>query len=221
MITNIRVVDPTPNPGMEITAEPFSMKNFRMHKMVSELSRQLMSILESDSNNSSAQVVPAEIREIWYTIAAVEAEFGYLKTYRDDPTGILEQQYSILLPVHSEVMRMKNRPLQCVAQEMLRFANIVVFNDSSQQQNNLGLGPQEQIEQALSTMKTIIADTIGDGSKKEDGSYNVGRRFADVSRLGTLAPDIDLNKVTRSEPRVGAVVPPNVPDAPDVPSDLP
>lgn len=223
MKTELEVSSPQPIAGMKIAMDLFNLKNFRMHKMSTDISRILLFILESDSNNSSAQVVARDARNVQLALAAVEKEFGYLKNYRDSPMGILERGYTVLLPKASEVQRMNNRPMQCVAQEILNFANVVVFNDSSQQQQWSGAGPTADIEDALNTLKTIIAETIGSGALDQDhpSGYNVGPQHADYSRLGTLVPDVDLDKVTLAEPRVGEVAPPRVPDTPDLPSNLP
>lgn len=223
MITELEVSPPKVVPGMKIKMDEFHLKNFRMHKMATDVSRILLFILESDSNNSSAQVVARDARNVQLALGAVDKELGYLKSYRDAPMGVLEKGYTVLLPKSSEIMRMTNRPMQCVAQEILNFANVIIFNDSSQQQQWSGAGPTADLDDSLLTLRTIIADTIGTGAADEahPAGYDVGPLHADYSRLGTLMPDVDMDSVTLSEPRVGAPEPPRVPDSPDVPSNLP
>jgi hypothetical protein len=201
----------------------FHIKNFRMHKMLAELSRILLFCLESDSNNSSAQVVARDSRNVQSALSSIEKELGYLETYRDAPMGTIEHSYSILLPKLSEIQRMNNRPMQCVAQELMNFGKVLIFNDSSQQQQWIGEGPNSDVRDSLSTVKTIVAETIGTGQPSEDHAtgYEVGPKHADYSRLGMLKPDVDMDSVSKAEPRVGSVIPPKVPDSPDVPSDLP
>jgi len=223
MITELNVSDPRPIAGMQIKVDSYHLKNFRMHKMLSEISRVLLFILESDSNNSSAQTVARDARNVQSALSSVEKEFGYLQEFRDAPMGTLERGYTILLPKASEIQRMNNRPMQCVAQELLNFANVIVFNDSAQQQQWLGEGPSSDISDSLSVVKRIIVETIGTGAKSDANptGYDVGPKHADYSRLGTLAPDVDLDNVSLAEPRVGSVIPSRVPDTADVPSNIP
>jgi hypothetical protein len=223
MITNLKVDQPQPIAGMEISVNQFNIKHFRLHKMLTEVSRMILFLLESDTNNSSAQVVARDARTINLGFKGIEKEWGFAKTHRNAPLGTLENSYAILLPKPSEVQRMKNRPAQCAAQELLNMANIMIFNDSASQQQWVGEGPARDIDDAILTAKTIVLSELGSGEPDTAHAtgFAVGDEHPDYSRLGTLAPDVDLDKVTMAEPRVGAVQPSTVQDTLDVPSDLP
>lgn len=222
MITNLKVDSPVPVAGMEISCNKFDIKHFRLHKMLSELTRMIMFLLESDTNNSAAQVVARDSRTVSLGFTAIEKEWEFAQKYRNAPLGTLEQGYSIVLPKPSEVQRMKNRPAQCAAQELMNLANVLIFNDSSTQQQWVGEGPARDIQDALDTAKEIVTSELGTGAADEGHptGYDVGSEHADYSRLGELKPDIDLDRVSIAEPSV-TNRPPRVVDTPDIPSDLP
>lgn len=220
MITNLKVGVPSPQPGMEIACDRFEMKNYRMHQMATGIARLVMFALESDTNNSSAQVVAEDVRNLWAGFAEVKRDFDRALKYKDAPQTQLEEGRALLLPRHSEIQRMNNRPFQLVASELLNLAHVLLFNDSSNQQYWVGAGPQAKISTAMEICENVMSEEIGDGQPGE-GGFNVGPIHADYSRLGTLAPDVDLDQVTLHEPSVGPVRPSTVPDSKDLPSDLP
>ena len=222
MKTELIVSDPQPVAGEQIKVHRYSVRNFRLHKMLQTIARTLLFLLEADSNNSSATHSARDSRNLQVSLANVRAEWERAKKFRDSPSGSLEKEYEIYIADPAEIQRMNNMKSQCVAQELYNLSTIISFNDSSKMQHWVGESASRDIEEALSVAEEVILETVGDGSEGADTitGFNTGQEAPDFSILGTLDPDVDGDRAGLAEPSTGEVNPPVVPDVPDRPSTL-
>lgn len=222
MRTNIEPSDPPVKPGLTIPTYRYNINNFRLHKMLEGAAILAMGLLECDSNNMSGEVRAQDSRNIGHAVSQIEREWAWAKKHKDAPQGSHENTYTINFPQPNVIQAMKNTKLKSVALELANFVSVVVGSQAGDAQVWVGEGSEINIDYAVRIVREVVTSLVGDGSQTEGSSadaptYNTGVTAPDFSHLGELTPPPNEASVQTQEASRDAQ-PPNVPDAPDVPS---
>lgn len=217
MITATNPTDPPIEGGATINTYRYKLRSFRLQKVLTNAAMFCFGIIECKSNNTSNSVSARDARNFQRSLADIEREWKWAKSKRDDPTGQMEDVYTIQFPRPSELQVMDNVKLQSVAFELLNFFRVVLGTQDALQSIWLGADTSSDGDTALETLKEITTALLGDGTADTNGIFNVGVPTANYSYVGRITPPISSPEVVAQEPSSG-VTPARQPDAPDGPS---
>lgn len=213
MITQTNPTDPPIEGGATINTYRYRLRSFRIQKVLSNAAMMCFGLIECKSNNTSNSVSARDARNFQRAIADLEREWEWAKKKRDDPTGDMEDVYTIQFPRPSELQVMANGKLSSVAFELLNFFRVVLGAQDTNHSIWIGADTEADVDKALLTLKERTKELLGDGSEA-NGQFNVGVPTANYSYVGRINPPITSPEVVAQEPSAG-VAPARQPDAAD------
>lgn len=185
MVTNLKDVPHEIKPGREIETNAFFTSNPRLSNMLDLISREMISMIESESNNMTGELVPRNVAAMQLGYATLLELWNDAKTLNDPVTPIYEFMQKTSLPTPAVVAAMPNFKLRMVAKEYRNVAEIIIGVDSARSKGNVSQGSENKIQAALDMFKTIMDKYLGTGS---DNS-NVGLNVPIHGHVGRLVPD--------------------------------
>lgn len=217
MITQTNPIDPPVEGGATIDTYRYRVRNFRIQKVLTQAAMFAIGLIECKSNNTSNSVSARDARNFQRALADIKREWEWAKAKRDDPTGDLEDVYTIQFPRPAELQIMPNIKLQSVAFEALNFFRVVLGTQDTNTSIWVGSDTSNDGDTALTTLHEITSTLLGDGTADGNGTFNVGVPTANYSFVGRLSPPISSPEVIAQEGS-SDVRPSRVPDSPDTQS---
>jgi len=210
MITNLNIVDPEIVPGAEIDVVSYKIRNFRLHGLMENLSRLLVAIIELQSNDSSATVVPSDVRDILAQFNICKEDLDFAVEVNDAPVGSYQHAFVTLFLNQKEVQRVRNIKIKSVVKDLWMFGMVVLGCDSAKTQNFVSNSDVTKIRRAIEVADKSLTRWIGTG---EDAD-NLGVDAPAFITTGELLPDVDADFARKLEP--SKTIPDSMlPDAPD------
>jgi len=210
MKTELIVTTPTAIGGSKILTEEFSIRNARLHTPLEKISRLMIAMVESRSNNATASVSPREIRSFRLQWKNISDDFTFAFENNDLPSGSHELGFMICLPHQKHILSMKNLKLRGCVAEFYKVWDAFVTLDSAHLETVISPENKESILQLIAFMDKVLDREIGTGTNED----SLGRVVADNAHLGELTPALNSNFCVRLEPSAEMPMPP-IPDVPD------
>lgn len=214
----VEVPHPT-KPGREIQVHTFKVNNFRYHGFLTMISRMLLGVIESQTNNMVSESVPRETSALWKQWEAVKAAYGFAKKHNNPPSAAHEFNYVVSFPTGVELQKIPNVKSKMVALEVAHLAEVVMATDSANANANIGPGSMADIDTQLAIAEDAMLMWIGKGGVAADVDQikEGGQAVPHFKWLGRLVPDIDqdyrgVQEPTADMPSSGR------PDVADVPT---
>lgn len=196
MITNL-VKEPHPTKsGRAIAVHEFPINNYQIHKCLQFLSRMILAMLEGQSNNMKAELVPRDVRSIRAGWLALKSAWDSAMEHNDPPSGTHEFNYKILLPTGVEVQKVSNFKIKVMVMEFHRLAEVMIGCDSAGSSGNIALGSQNDIETQMQICESELDKWLGTGAD----NTAVGEFVPVFKHLGVLEPDPSMNFADIQEP---------------------
>lgn len=216
MITNLYEKDAEVVGGHEIDVVQNNIRNARLHRVLEQMSRLTLFILECDSNNSSSKVRPSDIRYIRQQWDLVKGEFSFsiADENNDLPSGSYEYAYKIYTIHQKEVARVRNVKLKAVLAEVWDTMNVLLSVDSSNLQDFTAAVDAADVQSRLDFVDRVLDRWVGRGADFND----TGIKAPDYRILGSVVPDVDSDWASVLEPSK-RLPDPRWPDAPDTKSE--
>lgn len=196
MITNLNIVDPEIVPGAQIDVVQYRIRNFRLHGLMENLSRLLVAIVELQSNDSSATVVPSDARDILAQFTICKDDLDFAVEVNDAPVGSYQHAFVTLFLNQKEVQRVRNIKIKSVVKDLWMFGMVVLGCDSAKTQNFVSVGDVAKIRRAIEVADKSLARWIGTGEDQD----NLGVEAPAFESLGELLPDVDADFAQKLEP---------------------
>ena len=196
MITNLNIVDPDIIAGAQIDVVEHNIRNFRLHGMMESLSRLLVAIIELQSNDTSATVVPSDVRDINAQYQIVKGDLDFAIEVNDAPVGSYQHAYVCLFLSQKEVQRVRNIKVKSVVKDLWVLGQVILGCDSAKAQNFVSIPDSTKIKRALEVCQLSMTRWIGTGEDAE----NLGIPAPAFEVTGELLPDVDANWAQKLEP---------------------
>ena len=219
MVTNLNLQAQVVLGGEALSVFKWTVANTHLQQVAAVASRLQLAMIESDSNNTSGQMIPYDAESFWAEWQRVRAEWARALKWRHLAPAPQEKILSVLCVTDNEQLRTVNVKCRRVVMAIASLLHKLVYCDSSKLQYGVGTGDEKKLGDHMDYVEEIIKDYVGTGSGR-DGSYDVGRDVAPFEHLGVVVPPINLHEAQVQEPSPAA---PQVPaaDAPDTPSTVP
>lgn len=221
MKTELLIEDPKPEAGLKIRCYKYSVRNFRLHKVLDTLARMALWTIESRSNNAAAVVAARDSRTAQALWSFAKTEFARAIKFKDSPIGTLERHYEIAVPTPSEIQAVSNIKMKSLALELAHLIDVIIACDSAYHDVFIGDGSQADLQQAMAYFEDFLNSFLGTGALKEGSdpdapAFDTGVIEPEGLRiLGQVMPDVDLDWGGLQEPS-SDVQPARVPDVADV-----
>lgn len=220
METELTISEPPVVPGKKIKAYRYKLAAFRLHKMLEQVSRMQIALIECDSNNTSSEVTARDSRNFIIALASIRREWEFAIKHKDAPVGTREYIYQIALVEPGTVQRMKNQKLKSVALELQNFGHVCLGSQAADTQVWVGNPSETDLGKALGIVEEVANAELGTGKETDDSTedkpvFDTGALVPDYSYVGELKPPPHEEAVIMREPSSDAQ-PPNIPDVPDV-----
>lgn len=213
MITELTVEKPVAVGGSKIVVEEFDIRNARLHTPLEKISRLMIAMIESKSNNSTATVSPTEVRSFRLQLKNIIDDFTFSFQNSDLPSGSHELAFKICLPHQRHILAMRNSKLRGCVAELYKIWDAFVTMDSANMETVISKENQAEIMKLTDFICKVFDREIGTGENED----SLGRLVAANIHLGELRPGLNSNFCERLEP--SAENPrPAIPDAPDTDS---
>lgn len=196
MITELNEVDPSIVAGAQIDVVRYRIRNFRLHGLMENLSRLLVAIVELQSNDSSATVVPSDARDILAQFNICKEDLAFAVEVNDAPVGSYQHAFVCLFLNQKEVQRVRNIKIKSVVKDLWMFGMVVLGCDSAKTQNFVSVKDAATIQKAIAVCEKSLNRWIGTG---EDAD-NLGVDAPAFITTGELLPDVDADFATKLEP---------------------
>jgi hypothetical protein len=219
MVTNLALQAQVVLGGESIAVFKWQLNNTHLQQVAAVASRLQLAMIESDSNNTSGQMIPYDAESFWSEWLRVKAEWGRALKWRHLAPAPQEKVLSVLCVTDNEQLRTANVKCRRVVMALASLLHKIVYSDSAKLQYGIGSTDEKKISEHMAYIEEIIADYVGTGVLK-DGAYDVGRDVAPFEHLGVVVPPINLMEAQVQEPSPAAPDVP-APDAPDTPSTIP
>lgn len=195
--------------GRKIRVNEYNIRQFRLHHVLTQISRLMLSNLEGTSNDTAARVSAHDISDFWaqWEICKNRLEFAF--TNRDSFGGSHDIARVILLPTYNELATVRNVKLQAVLDEIMIACQVILSVDSAGFQMDLDVVDFEKIKASFEVVTTVIEYWMGATGDEKRGVFSPA-----YERTGVLVPDVDMNAAKVLEPSAGLRAP-KIPDAPD------
>ena len=214
MKTDLKVVKAQIIGGREIDTVLVETTNQSLSNVLSPMSKCLLWMLECDSNNTTRTIVPRDVRTILGMIEFFKTEQAQAKKHKDQPMGVLEVQYKILLPSPVEMKKFPNMLIERVALQIYNVCRICISVDSKGTKNFIHSKDFKLLDEAVVVLDDTILKYLGDGKDVEP--YDV----PDLMELGQVVPDTDMDAAEFREPSADRPTL-GMPDTKDTPSGSP
>ena len=211
MKTELNIKEHVVVPGKKIDVLSYPVRNFRLHLMLKNASKTLLGLLENQSGNMQASLVPRNVRQQWLALEMVKVEIQFAKDHNDPAEMSHERAYKIYLMEPNQLMEMQNSKQQRVAMELEHFAQIVLSVDSANAQGNVSDSDFGEIESQLKAVEDAMIIWLGTGA---DNS-NTGLAVPFYKHLGQVIPDVDADYAAVLEPSK-SMPKAHIPDVADV-----
>ena len=212
MVTNLKDVPHETKPGREIETNAFYTSNPRISNMLDVMAREMISMIESESNNMTGELVPRNVASIQLGYSTLIEMWNDAKNMNDPVTPIYEFSQKTSLPTPQVVAAMPNLKLRLICKEYRNAAEIIISVDSARSKGNVSAGSESKIEAALTMLKTMIDKYLGTGRDNSD----VGLNVPVYGHVGRLIPDVHdhafIAEASSDQPFNGR------PDAADLPA---
>jgi hypothetical protein len=213
MITELNEVEPEVVPGAQIDVVRYRIRNFRLHGMMENLSRLLVSIIEIQSNDTSATVVPSDVRDIMSQYNIIKGDLDFAIEVNDAPVGSYQHAFVTLFLHQKEVQRVRNIKVKSVVKDLWMLGMVILGCDSAKSQNFVSNADAAKIQRALEVCAKSLARWIGSGENAE----SLGIEAPAFETSGTLMPDVDADFAEKLEPSK-TIPKPMLDDVPDTKS---
>lgn len=219
MITELALQEQVVVGGEKLAVFKWTLNNQHLHQVCEALSRFQMAAVESDSNNTTGQMIVSDAESLTAEWGRVKYEWAKAVKWRHLAPAAQEKIYSVLCITDNEQLRTPNVKVRRAVEAVASLIQKLVFCDSAKLQYGIGDTDIKKIEQHLAYVEEILVDYVGTGLPK-DGSYDLGMYVPAFEHLGVIVPPINLHEAQVQEPSPAAPVVPNK-DAPDTPSTVP
>ena len=189
IVTELNIVDPNLKGGRKLDVEALKISNHRLHLIGTQLSKMMVAMIEGDSNNSSATLVPQEVRSHWMQMDAIKSEYAFALAHNDGPLIKVEENLMILVPTGKEIQLTRNEKCKRVVKEIKRLAQVIVSLDSAGLQAVIGEGSKGPFETQLKTVEDAMLLYMGKGKDITD----TGMEMPEYAHVGTMIPDLDAD----------------------------
>lgn len=196
MITELEVKPHETMPARKLEVNEFKVNNFRYHSCLQMLSRNLLALCESQSNNMKGELVPRDVSSTRMGFEAFKVAWKFALDHNDPPSAAHEFGYKIVFPTPKELQRIPNVKTKMVALEYMHLAEIIMASDSANASANVA--PQSQAD--VDTQIKICEDALDLWYGKGKDNKDVGQTVPVFKHLGTLIPDTDLDYAEVREP---------------------
>jgi hypothetical protein len=213
MITELNEVDPDVTPGAQIDVVRYRIRNFRLHGMMENLSRLLISIVEIQSNDTSATVVPSDVRDILAQYDIIKGDLDFAIEVNDAPVGSYQHAFVTLFLHQKEVQRVRNIKVKSVVKDLWMLGMVILGCDSAKSQNFVSNPDSVKIKRALEVCAKSLERWIGTG----EAADKLGLEAPAFETSGTLMPDVDADFAQKLEPSK-TIPKPMLDDVPDIPT---
>ena len=211
MKTELSIKPHATTAGRKIDVLEYPVRNFRIHLMLKHASKMLIGLLENQSGNMGASLVPRNVRQQWVALDLIKEEIEFAKAHNDPAEMSHERAYKAYLLDPSQLMEMKNVKQQRVAMELEHFAQIALSVDSSDSQGNISELDFTEIEVQLKAVEDAMLIWLGEGKDNSD----TGREVPYYKHVGELVPDVDADYAQVIEPSIDRAKA-HIPDVPDL-----
>jgi len=211
MITNLNKVEAQIIPGSEIDVVEYNIRNFRLHGMMESLSRLLIAVLEQQSNDTNATVVPSDVRDILAQFGILKGDLDFAEDVNDAPTGQYQLAFVCNFLCQKEVQRIRNIKIKSVVKDAWMLGMVIMGCDSAKSQNFISEVDLTRIRKAIEICEKSMSRWIGTG---EDAG-SLGLTAPAFEQTGQVLPDVDGDFAKRLEPSKSVPMS-MLPDAPDV-----
>lgn len=219
MVTNLTLQAQVVLGGESLACFKWQVNNVHLQQTAAVASRLQMAMIESDSNNTSGQMIPYDAESFWSEWQRVRAEWARALKWRHLAPAPQEKILSVLCVTDNEQLRTVNVKCRRVVMAIASLLHKIVYCDSSKLQYGIGTTDEKKISEHLDYVEEVLKDYVGTGVGK-DGAYDLGRDVAPFEHLGVVVPPINLHEAQVQEPSPAAPLVP-APDAPDTPSTVP
>lgn len=216
MVTNLKLQDQVVLGGEEIAVFKWTVNNVHLHQVASVVSRLQLAMIESDSNNTTGQMIPHDAKSFSDEWARVKAEWARALKWRHLAPAAQEKVLSVLCATDNEILRTVNEKCQRVCYALQTLLHKMVYCDSAKLQYGIGPSDEMKLGEQMAYVEDVLVDYVGGGTDFSD----VGRNVPAFEHLGVVVPPVNLHESQVQEPSPAA---PNIPskDAPDTPSTVP
>jgi hypothetical protein len=211
MKTEIIVTRPLAIGGTKIVTEEFDIRNARLHTPLEKISRLMIAMIESRSNNATATVSPSEVRSFRLQWKNIKDDFEFAFANNDLPSGSHELAFKICLPHQKHILSMRNLKLRGCVAELYKIWDSFVTMDSANLETVISPENKGSITRLMEFVDRVMDREIGTGENED----NLGRVVADNIHLGEISPALNSNFCVRLEPSSERPLPP-IPDTPDI-----
>jgi hypothetical protein len=219
MITELDMVKQVVLGGEKPQVFKWTLNNQHLHQVCEVISRLQLAIIESDSCNSSGQMIVTDSEAVYADWGRVKYEWTKAVKWRHLKPAAQEKVYSVLAITDNEQLRTPNVKCRRAVEVLATLLQKLVFSDSAKLQYGIGDQDIKHIEHHMAYVEEILADYVGTGAAK-DGTFDLGMYVPAHEHLGVVVPPINLHEAQVQEPSPAAPVVP-APDSPDTPSTVP
>jgi hypothetical protein len=219
MVTNLALQAQVVLGGESIAVFKWTVANTHLQQTAAVASRLQMAMIESDSNNTSGQMIPYDAESFWSEWLRVKAEWARALKWRHLAPAPQEKILSVLCVTDNEQLRTVNVKCRRVVMALASLLHKLVYCDSAKLQYGIGATDEKKLGEHMDYVEEVLGDYVGTGLMK-DGKYDVGRDVAPFEHLGVVVPPINLHEAQVQEPSPAAPVIPAM-DVLDTPSTIP
>lgn len=199
-VTNLKEVAHPTVPGREIAVHVFKVDNFRLHAALQMLSRLILAMVESQTNNQKGEIVPRDVSAVRTGWEAFKTAFKFALDHNDPPSAAHEFGYKISLPSGIEIQKVPNIKTKMIIMDLNHLAEIIMSSDSANSSANIAPQSQADIETQIGIAEDCMDLWYGKGKDNSD----VGQAVPIFKHLGTLVPDLDSDFREVREPSADA-----------------
>ena len=215
MVTNLQLQEQVVLGGETIAVFKWTVANTHLQQVAAVASRLQLAMIESDSNNTTGQMILSDAESFYQEWLRVRAEWARALKWRHLAPAPQEKILSVLCVTDNEQLRTVNVKCRRVVMALASLLHKLVYCDSSKLQFGIGASDEKRLGEHMDYVEEILLDYVGNGA---DG--NLGRDVAAFEHLGVVVPPINLHEAQVQEPSPAAPVIP-AKDAPDTPSTVP
>jgi len=185
-------------PGRKIMCNEYNIRQFRLHHVLTQISRLMISNLEGTSNDTAARVSAHDISDFWAQWEICKNRLDFAFENRDAFGGSHDIARKILLPTYNELATVRNVKLQAILDEVMVACTVILSVDSAGFQMDLDVVDYEKVKASFEVVTKVIEYWMGQTGDEKRGVFAPA-----YERTGVLVPDVDLNAATILEPSAG------------------
>lgn len=210
MITELEVEKMEIVGGRKIKVNEYNIRQTRLHHVLTQVARLMLSNLEGTSNDTAARVSAHDVSDFYAQWGICKNRLDFAFENRDSFGGSHDIARVVLLPTYNELATVRNVKLQAVLDEIMTAANVILSVDSAGFQMDLDSTDYQKIKAAFEVVDKVIEYWMGAVGDDARGVFAPA-----YERTGQLMPDVDMNAAKVLEPSADMRAP-KLPDTPDV-----